>query len=635
MSEQTKRITVPAAEEILGLYFPVLDHGFVSLVDYMGGDVAVEQAARVAYGLGTRKSSESRGLLRYLRRHRHCYAPEMEVLTCRGWVKWEECNAEEDFLVPNPTTRTLHKERLSLEVFGVDEEEMVCFNNHRLSFKVTGDHRMWFKKKFQGLAGTDGEKFEIVRASEMSKWGHFDSAGGYSLYSSEGPKDPEFQFTGFYLGDGSYASTNRVSFHLRKERKKIYLRTLLAKLGISYTEKPSNTYEDALVFYVEIPDFLRRNLGGLLPARSLDKGFPLERLVELGEDSIRGLWEGLVESDGSKKNDRSQINYSSASKNLRSLFETTSAMLGIPAHVVGDGTMVNAITEGSTEIESRKSFFTTEHLTGKVYCATSSTGLLMVRGGSDKFGFVCGNTSPSEMVEFKFHCSMPIFVARQWIRHRTANVNELSGRYSVLPMLFYTPSEDQLRPQSKINKQGRSEDALSNDNKKTAYDMWKSQRTLAMDNYQWLNEHDFARELARIDLPLSTYTQWYWKIDLHNLLHFLTLRVDAHAQWEIQQYGIKMAAMLKRVAPISYEAWIDYEVCGVSMSRMEMVMIRHMLAGELAAENPPNCGLTDREMDEFLESLKPRETPDFNLDLNEAKDATYFEAQSFAAAPGK
>src|SRR4051812_36189114 len=130
------------------------------------------------------------------------------------------------------------------------------------------------------------------------------------------------------------------------------------------------------------------------------------------------------------------------------------------------------------------------------------------------------HTTPSEMVEFKFHCCMPMFIARQWIRHRTANVNEYSGRYSLLPMLFYTPLPEQLQTQSAKNNQGRSGLTASDEVYQDALRRWTAQRTAARENYEWLTSEDIARELARIDLPLSTYTQWYWKIDLHNLMHF-------------------------------------------------------------------------------------------------------------------
>ena len=136
-------------------------------------------------------------------------------------------------------------------------------------------------------------------------------------------------------------------------------------------------------------------------------------------------------------------------------------------------------------------------------------------------------------------------------------------------MLFYTPDAAQLQTQSRRNNQGRSGDAVERALRRGAAALARRSGA-SRDAYEWMTGNEVARELARIDLPLSTYTQWYWKIDLHNLLHFLTLRVDAHAQWEIQEYGRVMAGMLKRVAPLSYEAWIDYDVCGAHLSRAEL-----------------------------------------------------------------
>jgi thymidylate synthase (FAD) len=254
------------------------------------------------------------------------------------------------------------------------------------------------------------------------------------------------------------------------------------------------------------------------------------------------------------------------------------------------------------------------------------------------------HTTPSEMVELKFHCCMPMFVARQWIRHRTANVNELSGRYSLIPMLFYTPEAAQLQTQSRQNNQGRSGEAVAASVHAEAVRRWNEIRRASAEAYDWMTAGEVARELARIDLPLSTYTQWYWKIDLHNLLHFLTLRVDSHAQWEIQEFGRVMAGMLKRVAPLSYEAWIDYDVCGAHLSRMEMEALRALVAVEngglrsqpgvvLDAQVLAAGGLSSREVEELLRKLSRSSTPppDFDLDLRTAKPADYF-ADRFAAA---
>src|SRR5262252_5765560 len=249
------------------------------------------------------------------------------------------------------------------------------------------------------------------------------------------------------------------------------------------------------------------------------------------------------------------------------------------------------------------------------------------------------HTTPSEMVEFKFHCAMPMFVARQWIRHRTASVNEYSGRYSLLPLLFYRPEREQLKAQSASNRQGRAGaplDGLHDD----AMARWEELRRLAAAQYEWLVAHDVARELARIDLPLSTYTQWYWKIDLHNLLHFLSLRVDPHAQWEIQEYGRVMAGMLKRVAPMSYEAWIDYDVCGAHVGRVELEALRTLVSagadglsaagGSIDRAALTARGLSNREIDELLAKLRPAAVPDFELDLAKAKSGDEF-ARRFEA----
>ena len=252
------------------------------------------------------------------------------------------------------------------------------------------------------------------------------------------------------------------------------------------------------------------------------------------------------------------------------------------------------------------------------------------------------HTTPSEMIEFKFHCSMPMFIARQWIRHRSANVNEYSGRYSLMPMLFHTPTADQLQTQSKKNNQGRSGNVVEIEKYDEAVRRWNEIREKSRDTYEWMMHEDMARELARIDLPLSTYTQWYWKIDLHNLLHFLKLRVDSHAQWEIQEYGRVIAGMLKRVAPLSYEAWIDYDVCGDRVSRMELDALRKLVsvAGEglsarsgatLDAAALAEGGLAKREAAELLQKLEPKPVPDFELDLSKASSAEVF-AERFARA---
>ncbi len=254
------------------------------------------------------------------------------------------------------------------------------------------------------------------------------------------------------------------------------------------------------------------------------------------------------------------------------------------------------------------------------------------------------HTTPSEMVELKFHCAMPMFVARQWIRHRTASVNELSARYSLMPLLFYTPEAEHFSLQSTTNKQGR-EGGTSSEVYREAVERWERLRKDAGGTYGWLLEEDVAREIARIDLPVSTYTQWYWKIDLHNLLHFLSLRVDPRAQWEIQQFARVIAGMVKRVAPLSYEAWVDYDLESRPLTRVEREVLSRLLTADdegvrardgaaVASDELKELGLSNREVTELVEKLAAPERPDFELDLSRMESSDEMAEKMFEAVPG-
>lgn len=254
------------------------------------------------------------------------------------------------------------------------------------------------------------------------------------------------------------------------------------------------------------------------------------------------------------------------------------------------------------------------------------------------------HSSPSEMIELKFHCSMPIFIARQTIRHRTFNINEVSGRYSLLPMLFYTPPQDQFRAQSKSNNQGRGEQ-MDSTRYNAAVEAWNKNRAANKQLYEDLAADDVAREIARIDLPLSTYTQWIWKVDSHNLQHFLKLRVDPHAQWEVRQFANIIAGIFKQVAPLSYEAWVDYQLSAKTFSKQELKILTDFICvtkdndGSLFFTTDDDktrvseTQLPKRELNEFFAKLQPPEDYDFSLGLSQAKDFDYFKSKFEAATP--
>lgn len=204
------------------------------------------------------------------------------------------------------------------------------------------------------------------------------------------------------------------------------------------------------------------------------------------------------------------------------------------------------------------------------------------------------HTTPFEMAEFKFHCVMPIFIARQWIRHRTANVNEYSARYSVVKDRFFIPEADGLRQQSTTNKQS-SEGGISPIDASVFLTRLNDHCREAYEDYEAALAGGMGRELARIGLPLNTYTEWYWKIDLHNLFHFLSLRMDAHAQQEIRDYANAMFALIQPIVPIACGAFVDYRLNAMSLSRLEIEAIH---------TNQPLASDNKREIAEWEEKRK-------------------------------
>jgi thymidylate synthase (FAD) len=211
------------------------------------------------------------------------------------------------------------------------------------------------------------------------------------------------------------------------------------------------------------------------------------------------------------------------------------------------------------------------------------------------------HTTPFEMVEFKFHCQMTIREARQWIRHRTANVNEYSARYAKLPDLYHVPTPERIRAQSTSNKQGSGADVL--EDAEYHSQCFDSEAAAAFKEYNARCDIGMAKELARSNLPLSTYTRWYWKCDLHNIFNFLRLRMDSHAQEEIRLYANAMAEMVKARCPVAYEAFEDYRLHAVTFSRQEMEVILAALDGTYV-KAPRGHG--KREAEEFLAKLVAR-----------------------------
>lgn len=206
------------------------------------------------------------------------------------------------------------------------------------------------------------------------------------------------------------------------------------------------------------------------------------------------------------------------------------------------------------------------------------------------------HTSPFEQVNFTFHIKMPIFVARQWIRHRTGRVNEISGRYSVMSDECYLPDPQHINIQSEDNKQGRVDEPVSKEVSDEVLAILKETQVHSYESYQKLLDMGIARELARVNLPLSLYTEWYWQMDLHNLFHFLQLRLDAHAQYEIRVYAQTILDIVRLVCPMATEAFEEHKLGGKAFSKSELEALKAMLKG---GQNP----LTGRALQLFESKL--------------------------------
>jgi thymidylate synthase (FAD) len=223
------------------------------------------------------------------------------------------------------------------------------------------------------------------------------------------------------------------------------------------------------------------------------------------------------------------------------------------------------------------------------------------------------HSTPFEMCEIKYHVKLPIFIARQWIRHRTANVNEYSARYSILDKEFYLPSSENLAAQSQSNRQGRGE-VIEGEQAKQVLELLKNDAERTYKNYEEMlnqrfdgttideNKKGLARELARMNLTLNTYTQWYWKTDLLNLMNFLRLRADSHAQYEIRAYADAMLDTVKKWVPITYEAFMDYRVGGTEVSSKGKKVIQKLINGEKV--DIEQSGLSKREWNELMLALE-------------------------------
>lgn len=774
----TRRPTSPGAEEILGLYFPVLDHGFVSLVDYMGTDECIERAARVSYGYGTRKAQLTRGLLRYLRRHLHTTPTEMVELkfhccmpmfVARQWIRHRTACLAGDAL-------------LYFDLPGAEKRG----RRQRYNVSIANFHRMW----------TKGTEHPIAKKKPLYT-SRIDPDREYTIPELARRVGRREETLREYVRSGALESRRVVptsprapsilvpgrawhAFALRQPTARVDMRGRLSSMRLRSCDEQTGE-----ITHTKVADVWESGVKPVFQV-TLENGYSLKMSKDHRCLTERG-WLTLAEATGLRRSDRGGVTWRSdapafsvngapayrdrewlSARRAEGLsIDEIAARAGISYHSVRKYLKLYGLSysprekarlsglaqRGQRRTSRARRAWTPEHLEiirrarsgpasnfwkggmsterenigrwttqvaarvharfqhscavcgskkrlhahhvdpvwnnpararaeenlislcqrchDRVHADNLELALLeAVSSGTELHDFWKGRQrqprpegkprpAPTRLVRqfskvarieyvgdemtYDLEVTGPYhnFVANGFVVHNS--VNEYSGRYSLMPMLFYTPSEEQLQTQSAKNNQGRSGQSVPAEKYAEATARWNEIRRLSQSAYEWMTTQEMARELARIDLPLSTYTQWYWKIDLHNLQHFLKLRVDSHAQWEIQEYGRVMAGMLKKLAPHSYEAWIDYDVCGSRMSRMELDALRKLVspsgdaltASGQKLERPAleALGLSKREQDELIAKLGPADRPDFELDMAQAKPAEYFAERMNAAVP--
>ncbi|MFQ5747583.1 MAG: FAD-dependent thymidylate synthase [Gemmatimonadota bacterium] len=678
----TRRTTIPAAEEILGGYFPVLDHGFVALIDYMGSDESIEQAARVSYGYGTRSRSLTRGLIRYLRRHRHTTPSEMVELkfhcampmfVARQWIRHRTAclagDTEVYFDLPSgierrgnqlykvtiedlwkrfqPTrnrtrsdkqrnqfhrrdrVRSMHLRQVNEATRRIQHTRIlnVLRNGKKPVFRVvladgktikaTADHRFIFADGWGSLK----EKTGLEERGGRAVW----RGGEYFLHVNGLVCEQPALYTDRAWLDHEYNALNRRVADIADDCdcSPHTIRKWLRKHGIQATDG-RGAFGPGHVPWNKGKDYI------LGPRELSAEWLEANRRARSGEAS--NFWRGGLTGERSELHCHHIVPVWAEPSLARERSNLTTLCGACHRRIQGRELEYVATLGGpavKTEWQEKKR-------PRRAWNSLTMTRLVRIA----RFEYVGLEETYDLEVEGPYHN----FIANGIVTHNS--VNEYSGRYSLMPLLFYRPEYEQFALQSASNRQGREEGGVPRALYEKAVQAWERARAEAGETYGWLVGEDVARELARIDLPLSTYTQWYWKIDLHNLLHFLSLRADPHAQWEIRAYAEVMAGMLQRVAPLSYEAWIDYEVCGAHLSRGEMEALRRLVAASddgliarpeargVTASELAELGLSRREIRELADKLQPAARPDYALDLASMRTPEEFEARLREAVPG-
>jgi len=527
--------------------------GFVHLVDRPLKDVALKavNAARISYNKQKDEFDEKdERLVDYLIKNGHtCYDSETEVLTSEGFVPWPMVTLDHELAAVDPDQgEMIGFEKPKRLVEKEYEGKMFSLETRDVSMKVTPNHNLYCSLSSTQEKRSNPE-FGLFCANDVWKKPLRLMSSAFLNLQLEGTDKPLsfFKFLGFYVGDGAVVSANRIGFNLKKQRKKEYLRSLLDELGFQYSETTNS--EMVTKFYVHVQNAREemKPYGFCAKSKTLPDSF-----LKLSQGRIESVLDGLRNSDGSQK--RNTWIYTTCSRSLANKIQALGAINGTPFSLCENERgmfILQARTRSKhprvNDTEAAK--IKQVPYRGIVYCAEISTGLLVVRRNNKVH--LSGN-SPFRHSFYTFHIKAPLFVFRQWWKHQVGATwaeiyidtdsgnswNEISGRYVWLEPEFYMP---EVRWQDKKNKQG----SVSDDTKDLQKDYWEGamrQMTKHLfDAYQSYINAGIAKEVARMILPVSTYSEAYWTVSLQAIMHFLKLRLDDHAQPEIRRYaeGIK------------------------------------------------------------------------------------------------
>jgi len=567
--QMTRRAISPGMENHLHTAYPILDHGFVRVVDYMGNDEAIAQAARVSYGTGTKTAQDDAGLIRYLMRHWHS-------------TPFEMCLSGD--------TKVPHFAPSGVSVKWYTMRELAE------AFEVGGKENSWVKiLKIRTVNPTTG----VVTGTKIKNaW----KTGVRSVYriTTGAPFFRSIKVTDNHRimtpnGFGTLADGLKIGSEVMLNGSKCYGADIVSE--IVRRRDAGETQKQIHSAMGVAPATITKYAGRMIATGTRTIMNPDNRRVAPEDQKdVRHITRSMYPKIGTcetlgcseKATDRHHIDENPAN-NLR---ENVSFLCAKHhRHVHTNGLLSKAISCKIAKIE---------------YVGVEDVYDLETVDSNHTFvaeGIIVHNC------EIKLHVKLPVFVARQWIRHRTANVNEYSARYSILDREFYIPEIDNLAKQSTTNNQGRTE-PLQEFEAEQVREILRDDANRAYDHYQNMIDPEgvgLARELARINLPANIYTQWYWKVDLHNLFHFLRLRADAHAQYEIRVYADLICKLVAGWVPEAYAAFQEYRLGGTQLSHSGLEAVQAMLRGETVTRH--TAGMSAGEWREFQAVIDSKPQP--------------------------